>query len=294
MPEKPSLGDILGNADVVQEWASVGRSMLSGLGIGRLARISGIAQIPVAVWAYMVTWGIEYILTGSLIENREYGVYVPPQPASDLSDGDLWNIELRCLRSDIVEQITGMPLSIPLFRSLGVFWQGGAISGHYCVLNDSLVYDVSGRLVGLGENLPTGTYYIVDPVVALTPGPGWAHLRSYAHHHRYMVDPNSGLVLQQVEAAAATPIPSGWPAGTAGRMTDLGAAVEQQLLDLQYDPESPAIPGGSQSAYEMMQPGAAWGGGGGGPGNAGSGSAQPSIAAIGILLSIIGFVLNRK
>jgi hypothetical protein len=214
--------------------------------------MSVMQLLPVAVWAYMVGYMLEYAAS-PLTSEKKYGWYQPAysrtQPGGDVIDVDagVGRWPTMGIRPDVMAEVTGYEVWYPLFRTVDTYHTGGAFH-HFLALPDSIIYDASGRLRSEGSDLPAGSYYVVDPVVALTPSldgdpsdAGWAHSRALAQY-RYN---DQGEQLDAQLANHRPQVPGSWSSAITGRMADVAVAVEQGL-QIQQEGAVPGSPGGSR------------------------------------------------
>lgn len=250
------LGEVLHSPDTVKSYGAVGIEALQAAGLApsgwSVASMSVLQLLPIAVWAYMVTNVIEYAAS-PLTSEKKYGWYQPAysrqQPGGDVIDVEsgVGRWPTMGIRADVMAELTGLELWYPLFRAIDTYHTGGAFH-HFLALPDSIIYDASGRLRSAGATLPAGNYWVVDPVVALTPSQdgdasraGWAHSRALAQY-RYE---DVGEQLDGQVANRRPTVPGDWSGALTGRMADVAVAVEQGLQIEQHGPV-PGSPGGGR------------------------------------------------
>jgi hypothetical protein len=246
------LGALLADDEQITQYAG---AVLDGLGAAgmlpsgvSLASLSALQVLPFAVWGWMVKNGISIALNPTTVDEHVTGWWQPEftrhNPYSDetvdVGQGPgRW--ATMGLRPDLTEQVTGYRVWCPLFRTVTTMHTGGRF-WHWLALEDSLVYDTSGRLRSVGDELPAGQYRVVDPVLWIDEQLGWCLGR--ATGIGYILTTGDGDIPKLVERMPGS-IPGDWKQAIHERMADV-VKLRQAGWEVSSSGPVPGLPGGGR------------------------------------------------
>lgn len=288
------LEDLL-SGDNIENYAGTGLGWLVSAGLAPAAwtakGLTTLQALPIAAWAFIVTHGL-MIQFNPLTSFQRYGLFRPGynRAGNSIPAGVVEAEAVLGVNPEIVEQITGHYVWVPLYRAVQIpHTSGGPLLSHWAVFSDSLVYDTSGRRVDPSDNLPVAQYIAVDPVVWVeSHNCGWALVRSYCFH-RYN---DSGDNIGVQSSLSPVEYPGDFNGSSVSRMQALRDAIGYGLA-VSYPALEDPVPSG-------VGHGGTWvvGGSPSKPGAAPGFRADVGISrgglAVSLLMMLAGLVLRKQ